>query len=321
MKKKLLSLLLVIAVIITGCASAEANTDFITDETKDTVTYIDSFGNETTVTKNPERVVVLFNSILGLWYESGGESLTKVKGTTNVPEEATELIDLGSSYSVSLEAIVALEPDLVVIAANVDSQVSLVPSLKEIGIETIIIDTSYRSYDRYRENAKLFAKINNTPDIYETNIAPVEDKVAAIIKKVSEEKQTPRVASVMASSKSLKLDSNIALTGEIVELLGGENILNEANILTEGETRVDFSIESLVTFNPEYILISTMGDVDAAKAQVQTMIEANPAWFEVDAVKNGKVYYLPKDLFVYKPNSRYDEAFLYLAEILYPELY
>lgn len=34
-----------------------------------------------------------------------------------------------------------------------------------------------------------------------------------------------------------------------------------------------------------------------------------------------KYYYLPKDLFQYKPNAKWYDAYLYLAELLYPDVY
>ena len=46
---------------------------------------------------------------------------------------------------------------------------------------------------------------------------------------------------------------------------------------------------------------------------------SDPVWSTLTAVKEGRVYLLPKDLFQYKPNSRWDEAYGYLIELLYGE--
>lgn len=311
---------LLLAVVTGGCGKEEYG-QFILDESSEKITFQDTFGNETTVSKNPERTVILYNSILDLWYESGGKSLTKMKGTTNIPEEAVNLIDLGSSYSVSLEAIVALEPDLVVLASNVDHQVALIPNLNEIGIETMAIDTSYKSYERFVENAYLFSRINDSEKSYAENIEPVLRDVEVIISKSEQAGEAPKAVAIMATSKQLSVDSDVALTGEVIAALGGSNILTEAQIPIKGETRVPFSIESLVSYNPEVILISTMGDVDAAKETVKRMIDENPVWYEVEAVKKGQIHYLPKDLFVYKPNTRYAQAFEIVAEALYPDVF
>ena len=295
--------------------------DYILGENETSVTYLNKFGEATTISKNPEKVVVIYNSLLGLWYYMGGESMTKVKGSSNVPEEAKDLVDLGSSYSLSLEAIIAFEPDLIIMSANIDSSVAMAPSLKEMGIETMIIDAKTKSYDRFAQNAYLFSKVLGTEAMYDEKTAQVLDRVDAVIKQASEAEVHPRVAPLFATSKSLSLETDIAQIGEIVAMLGGENIYSEEDLLAEGETRIPFSIEALVTQNPEIILVSTMGDIDSAKENIQAMIAENPVWNEVDAVKNDQVFFLDKDLSVYKPNQRYDEAFLMVAEMMYPALF
>lgn len=293
--------------------------EFIVDETETSVTYIDKFGKETIATKNPEKVVVLFNSVLGLWYYTGGESLTKVKGKTNVPEEALDNIDLGSAYSVSLEAILALEPSLVLMVPNSEIQVQMAPSLNEMGIETMMVDTSINSYECFKKNAYLFSKILGTEDSYDEKINPIVDEINDIIAKTKEIEEKPKVAVIFTTSKNMSLESDIALVGEMVYLLGGENIMKKEDILAEGETRVSFSIEALITQDPDIIMFSTMGKVEAAKENIDKMITENPAWEEVSAVRNNRVHFLPKEFSVYKPNQRYNEAFKSIAKILYPE--
>lgn len=301
-------------------ASPNLYPDYIIDETDTTVTFIDTFGTETTVTKHPEKVVTLYNSHLGLWYFMGGSSLTKVKGSSNVPE-GVEFTDLGSSYSVSLEAVIAMEPTLVIMASNVSTQVEMAPALKEMGIETMLIDGKTKSFERFEENAYLFSKINGTEAVYLEKMIPINEKIEGIIATADNAENQPRVAPIFATSKSMSLESDIAQIGEIVSILGAQNIYAEEDLMAEGETRIPFSIEALVTQNPEVILISTMGKEEDAKATIDKMIEENPVWMEVDAVVNERVFYLPKDLSVYKPNERYAEAFLMVAELLYPELF
>lgn len=294
---------------------------FILAEDDTTVTYLNQFGDATTMTKNPKKVVVTYNSLLGLWYYMGGESMTKVKGSTNVPEEAMDLMDLGSSSSISLEAIVALEPDMVLISGNIESNVAMAPSLEEMGIETMIIDAKTKSYQAFAENAYLFSKVLGTEALYNEKTAHVLEDVAAIIALAETSSTQPRVAPLFATSKSISMETDLAQVGEMVTLLGGKNILPEETLMGSGETRIPFSIEALITQNPEVILISTMGDVAAAQGTIDGMIEENPVWAEVEAVKNNRVFYLDKNLSVYKPNERYNEAFMMVAEMLYPSLF
>ena len=72
---------------------------------------------------------------------------------------------------------------------------------------------------------------------------------------------------------------------------------------------------NFLIINPDFIFISTMGKEEAAIAYMDSLF-SDSAWQELDAVKNGKYAYLPKELFQYKPNARWYEAYEYLADLL-----
>lgn len=325
MNKLIIFNLLIIITAISSCSRSdfpnEKSDNFIISETDCSVTYVDNFGTEREITKNPERVVIAFNSILGLWYYTGGTSLTKARGSVNVPAEAVNLVDLGSTRSLSIEAIIALEPQLVILAANINNQVAMAPILEEIGIEVMIIDTSTKSYSRFLENSLLFSKINGTEKLYEKRVGTKRRKIENIISKARDINVKPSVAVIMVTNKNMKIESADSLTGEVVHLLGGKNIIDRKDINIRGKTRMTFSIESLLFANPEIIMFSSMGSVEGCKENISRMISSNPVWSEMDAVKNNRVYYLPKEYSVYKPNENYDKAFLYIGSILYPEVF
>ena len=62
-----------------------------------------------------------------------------------------------------------------------------------------------------------------------------------------------------------------------------------------------------------------MGDQEAGQAYMESLI-SDPVWKTLTAVKEGRVYQLPKELFQYKPNARWGEAYGYLMELLYGEI-
>lgn len=325
LNKHKLYTLLISAVILASCSKSSVSQEglrrFIINETETTVTYIDKFGTKREISKNPERVVIAFNSILGLWYYTGGTSLTKARGTVNVPDEALDLVDLGSTRSLSIEAIIALEPELVILAANINNQVAMAPILEEIGIEVMIIDTSTNSYNRFLENSLLFSKINRTEEQYEERVGSKRKNIDNIISKTRGINEKPSVAVIMVSNKNMKIESSASLTGEVIDLLGGVNIIEKDDIKISGKTRIAFSIESLLFANPDIIMFSSMGSIEGCKKNINKMISDNPVWSEMEAVKNNRVYFLPKEYSVYKPNENYDEAFRYIGSILYPEVF
>ena len=52
---------------------------------------------------------------------------------------------------------------------------------------------------------------------------------------------------------------------------------------------------------------------------VETYFVDHPLWNELDAVKEGRVYFMEKELYNLKPNHRWGEAYRKLQEILLHE--
>ena len=93
--------------------------------------------------------------------------------------------------------------------------------------------------------------------------------------------------------------------------MGTYNIAENAPILLDG-----LSIEEIVMEDPDYIFITTMGKEDAAKEYMNSVLEQE-TWQSLSAVQKGNYVYLPKDLFQFKPNAKWAEAYEYLINIAY----
>ena len=59
-------------------------------ETADTITYEDMLAGEVTIQKRPQRVVVMLNAVMELWYMAGGTAVARIEGEDNIPEEAKD---------------------------------------------------------------------------------------------------------------------------------------------------------------------------------------------------------------------------------------
>ena len=81
------------------------------------------------------------------------------------------------------------------------------------------------------------------------------------------------------------------------------------------------SLEHIVAEDPDVIIVLTMGNEEAALAYLSSGVESNPAFASLKAVKTQSYHILPKDLFHYKPNERWDESYEHLAKLLYPEIF
>ena len=97
--------------------------------------------------------------------------------------------------------------------------------------------------------------------------------------------------------------------------LGCINIADHEESLLE-----NLSVEQIILQDPDYIFFIQQGDnEEGTKENIKSFIAENPAWSELTAVKEGRVYLLEKELYALKPNDRWAEALENLERILADE--
>ena len=79
-------------------------------------------------------------------------------------------------------------------------------------------------------------------------------------------------------------------------------------------------MEKIILENPDFIFAISMGlNEDKAMEALEKQICSHPAWKSLSAVKKGHFIILPRELFHYKPNEKWDQAYAYLSKILYED--
>ena len=100
--------------------------------------------------------------------------------------------------------------------------------------------------------------------------------------------------------------------GEMLATLGCVNIADGTDALLE-----NLSMEYILQMDPDFIFIVQHGDdTQGTQALIEQFIAENPAWNQLSAVMNGKIYYMDKSLYSLKPNHRWGEAYEKLEAIL-----
>lgn len=281
------------------------------------VTFVDGTGEEVNITKSPQRTVVLFSSYVDLWMKNGGDLIGMVEESTGEELPGTEGIErVGKTGAISLEKIISLEPDLVILSANTSSQAEMVASLKQNDIQVIAID--YKFKEDYYKTVRLFTAINKREDLYEENAVAVKKGVEEIIARVPKD-QAPKVFIMFASSKSIKSRGSGTTLGQMLADLNTINIADVDNVSLEDK---GFSMEAIIEEDPDFIFVQRMGsDNDKVLERIKQDAQSNPAWASLSAVKNDRYILLEKDLYTYKANQRYPQAYEGLAKILYPNTF
>jgi iron complex transport system substrate-binding protein len=323
----LMAVLICLSMIFTGCEGnnktdinsgpeESGKPQFIKNETESQITVIDPLNNEVILDKRPKRVVILMNSILDLWYLAGGTAVARVTGEENVPPEAEDIETVGGFGSPNIERIITLKPDLVIMSSSISAHRELKDIFEQNKIKYLYLD--YKLYEDFINYLDLFTRITGREDIFKTKISEIRNKVNETVQKVSLDNK-PKVLILFATTKSVQCELPSSLVGDMVRMLGADNIVEDSPV--KGATKVEFSMERIVERDPDVILITTMSDVEKCKARIKEDIKSNKAWVGLRAVKEGNVHYLPKKLYIYKPNARYPEAIENLAKILYPGVF
>ena len=311
-KKSIFISLIVVVLLIFISGALETNK---TQSSGGYFTFTDSESNIVELSHEPQKTAVLFSSLAECWLEAGGEIYATVGESIErgLVKEGTELVDTGAGKTIDTEKLISLEPDFVICSADIASHRDVASALKKAKIPVALLRMD--TFEDYLNILKAFTKITGETENYVRYGENTENEIEQII---AEKKRTDnpkilfvRSGSSYSSSKAKKADDNFA--AKILEDLGCVNIADKAETLLD-----NLSAEVILKENPQYIFISVMGDYDNSKAYMKELL-SKKEYASLDAVKNGRVYFLPKELFQYKPCSRWDESYRYISLILYNE--
>lgn len=303
---RILLLLLVFAIaILPSCANGSDSTH----ASDPFYTFTDDTGEQITLQKKPQRVAVLFSSFADVWISAGGTvSITVGESVERGFADADAiLVDTGAGKTVNTELLIASQPDFLICSADVEKQVQAAKLLNGSGIPAACF--RIESFSDYLRVLKICTDVTGDATAYRENGIAVKERIDAMLSALPAEQAAPDVLFVRASASSVKAKTATHhFAAAMLEELGTYNIASDAPILLDG-----LNDEVIVQKDPTFIFVSIMGNEAAARE----FIAQNAVWQTLSAVREGRCIYLPKELFQYKPNARWDEAYRYLIEFLY----
>lgn len=299
-----------------ACSGLFAVEPGIVAEDAATLRYRQGNGVEVTLRKNPKRTAIGFISLVPVWYCAGGEAVAVPTHLTRtaLPEKARDLPDIGVFNTLNPEKIAALSPDLVLLVEKLNSHQRLQQQLASLGIASVCV--RYNNYHDFRSLLTLFSKLNGRDQDGDSEGARIEKEVDAVIARTAH-KPPQRYVVLFAAAAGFSVENDEANTGAMLKLLHG---VNAAGTRRFGRgVRAPFSFEELLLLDPDVIFVITMGKAPALRQKFEREIAAQEAWKSLRAARAGRVHFLPADLFLYVPGTRFPEAFRHLEKLLYPE--
>jgi iron complex transport system substrate-binding protein len=209
---------------------------------------------------------------------------------------------VGSGANVNIEAVMQLKPDLVITWAWDPAPIRF---MEAKGIRVIAVYPA--------SIGELFSVMQLMGQVFqrEETLKTVMDEMNSIFsmireragKRVEKEKRTM----LYLGGKSNSVSCALGINHEIMTMIGGVNL---AGSIQQQSTEV--SLEQLVIWNPEVIFIWP------SAGYTEQDILNNPQWRHIRAVRDGRVYKLPKES-TWSP--RLALAALWMAKKAYPEEY
>ena len=190
----------------------------------------------------------------------------------------------------------------------------LIETLAANNIQTLVIEM--KSYEDVKREVTTFAALTGEKAKGEELIAKMDADIDAVRASIPQEKKRISIIHSTGQGLSVQLDGSIA--GNIAKMLGWENTASGMPALDKNPDAAPYSMETLVAQNPDIIFVTSMGEEAEIRASMEAMFAGSPAWQSVSAVRDGRVYYLPQELFLFSPGIQYPEAVKYMARLIYP---
>ena len=302
---KLLSIILVLAMLLGGCGNATGQ------EQPEGFTFTDDLGRTVTV-EEPKRVAALLGSFAQIWMLAGGEiCATADDAWEDLHLDLSEdTVNLGNTKQLSLELLLASQPDLILASTNTRQNMEWQQTLEATDIPVAYFDVA--DFEDYLRLLNICTHLTGRKDLYEEYGLQVQTQIAEVLEK-RQGMVAPTVLCMRASASSISVkNSQDNVLGEMLHSLGCVNIADINDSLLE-----DLSMEYILETDPDFIFLVQRGDdAQGMRDYVSRTLEADPVWSQLTAVQEGRVYFMDKNLYNLKPNHRWGEAYEQLEAIL-----
>lgn len=267
------------AVSTTDPAPATSSTDAPAEAFPVTVT---ADNGEVTVLSRPEAVVSLSSVATEMLFAIGaGDQVIAVDDQSNFPASAP-MTDL-SGFTPNVEAVLALEPDLVILSFDPGG---VVEALEAAEVPSVVYGAAPTLDQVYVQIEALGTLTGNDSGA----ATLVEEMKGAFSEIAAEAPEAPE-----GTTYFHEIDDNLytltseTLFGEIYSMFGLENVADEAD--PDGFGYPQISAEFLVAADPDIIFLA-----DSLYGESAETLAARPGWEGMSAIRNGNVVELDSDV-------------------------
>jgi iron complex transport system substrate-binding protein len=239
--------------------------------------------------------------------------LVAIPSTSGViPEQYQDLPQIGTAMAPDAEAIAMLEPSDVIGPISLADTIR--PTYEAAKVPYTFLDL--QSVSGMYDSIALLGETYGKQEEAQALIASYEETLAEFQASI-EGSEKPKVLVLMGLPGTFIECTPNSYVGSLVEMAGAENVVQVDGI----ENFVSWNTETLLAYDPDFILLTVHGLPDAAKELFQKEFSQNDIWKHFRAVQNKQVYQLDDTLFGMSATFLWPQALEDLHQILYDGTY
>lgn len=256
---------------------------------------VDAGEHEITLENQPQRIAILHTNYLEYFFALGTPPIASAGASIGTAQQAletyetlspyrgtAEVIDLGSSREINLEAVLEARPDVIVTFAGHGGLDEIYDQLNQVA-PVVLLDFS----DTWQNQTRACAEIVGKEEAAEQIIQETEQSIKTAYETVSTQDKTVAL---------FRTNGGTAFVGR-----GNEDYYNIFGLTAPTGYTYDyatFSLEAVAEMNPDYIIFQDYNDISESFVQSQ---ESSSVWMNMEAVKNGNIVYFDDSLNTFGP--------------------
>ena len=229
------------------------------------------------------------------------------KTSYELPESTEGATEVGSPMNPDLEIIKSLNPTVVVSVDTLGSDYVELFTQNNIPSEFV----SLESLDGLKETITTLGERFNKNEEATLLLSEIENKEKEVREK-AESLEEKEILILFAAPGSTMIATPRSYIGNLVELVGGKNIIED-----NSTSFVTYNKEDLAMLNPDKILVMVHALPEETQAALEKEMSTDSAWQRIDAVKEGKVVYLDSTYFGMSANLKVIERLDMLSYIVH----
>ncbi len=324
---------IIIAVLVIGMIGCGSGTTATTPSTR---TVTDMTGRTVQVPTTINRVVTAFMPSYETVFILGGQD--KIVATGGAADKRNKLAvkinpdyatypaitALGMSATLNIEEMINAKPDIVFFWPNPP----VLQKLADVGITSIVffsfsVPGSFEGYkDQQKKEIRFMADLlgGKSPKIAEEYCKYYDEKLDYLYNKTSKLTEAQRPKFFIGNSTGANILNGWSKNMEenYMDWIAGGNSMTANADETSAGGFTQVNKEALIGWNPDFIIVDNHG---GNTQSIKEGVINDPAFSQLNAVKNGNVYTVPIGVFLMNHGPEKPLYMLWLAKTIQPELF